>query len=180
MLGSPAAQFLMSVQASETASAPSPRGLGTEQGSIQSAPIKWAPSIPEEQYCVLAYLQKGEHIVSNSTGVFVPATIFGQTSRLAYRIEAGDYGPQVIVFDERGGARPVQSAKPKGNHQLERDWLSAHRSTHAGMWVALSGNRLLAAGCKAPDVYNKARELGIPAPFVAFVGRDEELPFAGW
>ena len=63
---------------------------------------------------------------------------------------------------------------------LERLWLVEHGSAYAGQWVALSGDRLLASGGNATEVYRAARSTGVSAPFVAFVDAEEELPFAGW
>jgi hypothetical protein len=51
---------------------------------------------------------------------------------------------------------------------------------YIGKWVALSGGSLLAAGSNAPEVYSKARALGVAVPFVAYIDPDDHLPFAGW
>ena len=59
-------------------------------------------------------------------------------------------------------------------------WLAANREIHVRQWVALSGDRLLATGSNALEVYSRARELGIAVPFVVYVDPDGHLPFLGW
>jgi hypothetical protein len=68
----------------------------------------------------------------------------------------------------------------EASQQSEQDWLVANRFMYVGQWVALSGDRLLATGSNASEVYAKARALGVAVPFVAYVDPDDHLPFAGW
>ena len=62
----------------------------------------------------------------------------------------------------------------------ELQWLLAHRRKYAGKWVALQGDRLLASGPNAREVYQAARRAGVKVPFVDQVPAFEETPFAGW
>ncbi len=59
-------------------------------------------------------------------------------------------------------------------------WLSSHRKRYAGKWVALAGDRLIASGSSALEVYQAARSAGVTIPFVEQVRPMEELPFGGW
>jgi len=60
----------------------------------------------------------------------------------------------------------------------ELEWLASHREDFAGQWVALQGDRLLAAGQDAQEVFSRVRNV-FPPPLVVRV-EDETLPFAGW
>jgi len=66
------------------------------------------------------------------------------------------------------------------SRESEQRWLVANRARHVGQWVALSGDRFLACGSNASEVYGKARALGVAVPFVAYLDADDHLPFAGW
>ena len=61
----------------------------------------------------------------------------------------------------------------------ELQWLKEHREEYVGQWVALDGDRLLAHGTNAREVYDKARSLGVSVPAVLKIEPDE-LPFGGW
>ena len=66
------------------------------------------------------------------------------------------------------------------SREVENRWLAKNRAAFAGQWVALSGDRLLASGLNASEVYAKPRALGVDVPFVAHLNADDDLPFAGW
>jgi Family of unknown function (DUF5678) len=58
-------------------------------------------------------------------------------------------------------------------------WLHANREKYLGQWVALDGDRLIASGATAQEVYSKARAEGIEIPFVELVTSVEPVPFTG-
>jgi len=62
----------------------------------------------------------------------------------------------------------------------EMRWLAEHREEYAGQWVALDGERLLASGANAREVYDAARRSGVELPLVVQVESPDELPFGGW
>jgi hypothetical protein len=62
----------------------------------------------------------------------------------------------------------------------EMRWLDEHRVEYAGQWVALDGDRLIAAGKKAQDVFAAADGSGVELPLVVRVDETEALPFGGW
>jgi len=57
-------------------------------------------------------------------------------------------------------------------------WLVENRPRFPGQWIALEGERLLAVGKTAKDVFSKVADRPTP-PLVVRIDK-EELPFAGW
>ena len=62
----------------------------------------------------------------------------------------------------------------------ELRWLAEHREEYGGQWVALDGDKPLASGPNARDVYEAARRSGAELPLVVQVESPDELPFGGW
>ncbi|MDQ3753864.1 MAG: DUF5678 domain-containing protein [Acidobacteriota bacterium] len=62
----------------------------------------------------------------------------------------------------------------------ERAWIAAHRDDYLGQWVALDGDRLLAHGTNAREVYLAARAAGVRAPFLEQVRPSLEPYMGGW
>ena len=58
-------------------------------------------------------------------------------------------------------------------------WLHDNREKYSGQWVALDGDRLIASGSTAKEVYSKAKAEGIEIPFVELVTERESGPFTG-
>jgi hypothetical protein len=58
-------------------------------------------------------------------------------------------------------------------------WLQENREKYAGQWVALDGDRLIASGPTAREVYSKAKAEGVEIPFVELVTERESGPFTG-
>jgi hypothetical protein len=58
-------------------------------------------------------------------------------------------------------------------------WLHENRDKYSGQWVALDGDRLIANGPTAKEVYSKAKAEGIEIPFVELVTKEESEPFTG-
>jgi|ERR1051325_9065732 hypothetical protein len=58
-------------------------------------------------------------------------------------------------------------------------WLHENRQKYAGQWVALDGDRLIATGATAKEVYSKAKAEGVEIPFVELVTAQEPVPFTG-
>ncbi len=79
-------------------------------------------------------------------------------------------------------SRETPEAAPAFNtHERERAWIEQHRDEYLGEWVALDGDRLLAHGADARDVYLAARAAGVRAPFVEQVKPKPEGAFwGGW
>src|SRR6185503_15373493 len=58
-------------------------------------------------------------------------------------------------------------------------WLDENREKYSGQWVALDGDRLIASGPTAKEVYSKAKAEGVEIPFVELVTEEESGPFTG-
>ena len=62
----------------------------------------------------------------------------------------------------------------------ERAWIKEHRDEYLGQWVALDGDRLIARGTDAKEVYDEARKQGITAPYLVHVTPKVEAYVGGW
>lgn len=58
-------------------------------------------------------------------------------------------------------------------------WLYENREQYSGQWVALDGDRLIANGPTAKEVYSKAKAEGVEVPFVELVRLPDPVPFTG-
>ena len=58
-------------------------------------------------------------------------------------------------------------------------WLHENREKYSGQWVALDGDRLVASGPTAKEVYSKAKAEGVETPFVELLTQQEPEPFTG-
>ena len=58
-------------------------------------------------------------------------------------------------------------------------WLHENREKYSGQWIALDGDRFIASGSTAKEVYSKAKAEGIETPFVELVTGRESLRFTG-
>lgn len=58
-------------------------------------------------------------------------------------------------------------------------WLRENQEKHLGQWVALNGDRLIASGPTAKEVYSKAKAEGVDIPFVELVTRREPVTYTG-
>ena len=82
-------------------------------------------------------------------------------------------------------AREASNEKETGSQaQAERSakslrWLDENQEKYSGQWVALDGDRLIANGPTAKEVYSKAKAEGVATPFVELVTRREPVPFTG-
>jgi predicted DNA-binding antitoxin AbrB/MazE fold protein len=80
----------------------------------------------------------------------------------------------VTVTDESPGRRTFN------NREREQQWLRTHGAGHAGDWVALDGDRLVAHGKNGREVLEQAWSDGIQEPLVIRIPDEPELPFGGW
>ena len=63
----------------------------------------------------------------------------------------------------------------------EMKWIYENRTACVDQWVAVQGDRLIAADADPLKVYATARAEGIGSPFVVHVLPDDTLPFIpGW
>lgn len=117
-----------------------------------------------------------EQIVINEVGAFIPRKLFGRKEQIVNELaQAG-----VFAAAEAKSSQPQIRRVPPVDLSRELRWLKAHRYEYPEQWVALEGDRLIAHGPQARDVYAAARAAGIKSPFVEFISAAEELPFGGW
>ena len=70
---------------------------------------------------------------------------------------------------------------PARDRNREVKWIADNRSTYAGQWVAVEGDRLVAADMDARKVFIAAKGAGIQIPFVVHILPEDSLPFvSGW
>jgi antitoxin (DNA-binding transcriptional repressor) of toxin-antitoxin stability system len=98
------------------------------------------------------------------------------------RVRAGDE----VVIEHDGQRVAVLLAAPLAEsvsgterERTEFKWLALNRRRYAGRWVALDGDRLLAVGDSAREVYAAIANQR-QTPLVTRVEPDDELYFAGW
>lgn len=78
--------------------------------------------------------------------------------------------------EARNGAQHSYTERDaKGLRALE--WMRQHRKEYGGQWVALDGDRLLAAGANAPEVYAAAIAAGVAVPMIDYLEPVDALPF---
>ncbi len=75
-------------------------------------------------------------------------------------------------------ARLGQRGRRQRQLDMERIWLAANRHRYSGRWIALDGDRLLADGASAREVFAEVAN-HTPAPLVIHIAEGEP-PFAGW
>lgn len=68
---------------------------------------------------------------------------------------------------------------PVPNPEPSRRWMAAHRSEYAGQWVALDGDRLIAAGATEAEVADAADADGAYLPLIGYIPNPDEPTFIG-
>lgn len=76
--------------------------------------------------------------------------------------------------------RRVDPIIPQADFSLSAKWLAEHKTEYAGQWVALEGDRLIAHGADAKEVYAVAGASGVKYPMVTQVDDPTAPPFAGF
>jgi hypothetical protein len=88
---------------------------------------------------------------------------------------------EVLRFADGLGRNAVVRRVPSRDRSKEMKWLDANRTAYADQWVAVEGDRLIAANADAVKVFSAAKAAGIPTPFVVHVLLEDALPFVpGW
>lgn len=83
-------------------------------------------------------------------------------------------------LDERGTPNGSDTSQAHTNRSAKSlRWLHENREKYSGQWVALDGDRLIASGATAKEVYSKAKTEGVEIPFVELVTGQESGPFTG-
>ena len=84
-------------------------------------------------------------------------------------------------LDEKGTPNGERNAsQPHANRSAKSlRWLDENREKYSGEWVALDGDRLIANGPTAKEVYSKAKAEGFEIPFVELVTDQDPMPSTG-
>jgi len=82
-------------------------------------------------------------------------------------------------LDTKGSANGDASRADATRSAKSLRWLDENREKYAGQWVALDGDRLIASGPTAKEVYSKAKAEGVEIPFVELVTDQAHVPFTG-
>src|SRR6185312_6918799 len=74
-------------------------------------------------------------------------------------------------LDEKGMSNGEEDASQAHDNRSAKSlrWLRENQEKYSGQWVALDGDRLIASGSTAKEVYSKAKAEGIEIPFVELV-----------
>ena len=88
--------------------------------------------------------------------------------------EAANGTPAANQLDKRGLPKPM----PDGTR--ERQWLAKHRREYANQWVALDGDRLIAAGKDHDTVWAAAKADGAYLPLITFIEDPDNLTTIIW
>jgi Family of unknown function (DUF5678) len=83
-------------------------------------------------------------------------------------------------LEGKGAANGEVPSRANANRSAKSlRWLHENQEKYSGQWVALDGDRLIASGPTAREVYSKARAEGVEIPFVELVSERESAPFSG-
>ena len=74
----------------------------------------------------------------------------------------------------------VSASQTTNRRAGEMRWLEEHEAEYAGQWLALDGDRLLACGAEAKQVYTAARAAGVNVPFVVFAEDAQRAQWGSW
>ena len=79
-------------------------------------------------------------------------------------------------LDENGTSNGDASQAHPNRSAKSLRWLHENREKYLGQWVALDGDRLIASGPTAKEVYSKAKAEGVEIQFVELVTDREPMP----
>lgn len=69
--------------------------------------------------------------------------------------------------------------KPMPDDTRERQWVADHKHEYAGQWVALDGDRLIAASLSHQEALDAADADGSTLPLVLRIPSPNDLPYIG-
>ena len=84
---------------------------------------------------------------------------------------------EVLRFADGLQQRSPVRMVPSRDRSREIDWLAQNRAKYADQWVVVEGDRLIAAGVDAHNVFEAAKAAGIEVPFLIHVLPEDPLPF---
>ena len=88
---------------------------------------------------------------------------------------------EVLRFADGLERNAASRRVPSRDRSSEMKWLDENRAAYADQWVAVEGDRLIAANVDPLKVFSAAKDAGIPTPFVVHLLPEDPLPFVpGW
>ena len=88
---------------------------------------------------------------------------------------------EVLRFADGLQRQATARMVPSRDRTQEMKWINEHRAVFADHWVAVEGDRLVAADADPLKVFAAAKAEGIRSPFVVHVLPEDPLPFVpGW
>lgn len=69
--------------------------------------------------------------------------------------------------------------EPMPDDIRERQWIKEHKHEYAGQWVALDGDRLIAASPIQQEVWDAVSADGATLPLVHRISSPDDLPYIG-
>lgn len=120
------------------------------------------------------------------TGITIE-TILNQIIQLSapdraklYKILATD---EIKPNETNGTAAGREKTKPLPipvpDPEPSRRWMATHKAEYAGQWVALAGDRLIAAGATEAEVADAAEKDGAYLPLIGYIPHPDEPTFIG-
>jgi Family of unknown function (DUF5678) len=94
------------------------------------------------------------------------------------RLDTKSNGTLAIESPAHGMLRTLEEREARFQRALR--WLEENKARYLGQWVALDGDRLLAAGTDGKQVYTEAVAAGVEVPFLKRVIEEQEPFYAGW
>src|SRR5438552_3631012 len=76
--------------------------------------------------------------------------------------------------------RELEQAALVQSRAIEGNWVERHRDQYLGQWVALEGDRLIAHGANAREVYLAARQAGNASPYIVHITPKADAYVGGW
>ena len=106
---------------------------------------------------------------------------FDQIIKSIERLPASEQEKIRRWLDEKGTSNgEATSSQTRANRSIQSlRWLHENQKRYSGQWVALDGDRLIANGSTAKEVYSKAKAEGVDIPFVELVTEQESVLFTG-
>jgi hypothetical protein len=95
-------------------------------------------------------------------------------AQFVYRPALIDGKQNKDTMDRRVSPKPMPEGAMRALH-----WIADHAREYKGQWVALDGDRLIAHGANADEVFDAAETYGDDLPLVGFVD-DPDKVYAGF
>ena len=100
-------------------------------------------------------------------------------ARLYKTLATGGIRPNEPNSTQVGREKTKPAPIPVPDPEPSRRWMAAHKAEYAGRWVALDGDRLIAAGATEAEVAEAAEKNGAYLPLIGYIPHSDEPTFIG-